>query len=40
MALRELTSWYVTLEIQFIKIFKKKIWKNFQKIWKKILKKF
>ena len=34
MALRELTSWYVTLEIQFIKISKKSI----QKIQKKLKK--
>ena len=38
MALRELTSWYVTLEIQFIKISKKKLknW-NFRKMLIKIL---
>ena len=31
MALRELTSWYVTLEIQFIKISKKKVSKKSEK---------
>ena len=38
MALRELTSWYVTLEIQFIKISKKKVSKKSEKISKKNLK--